>query len=78
MNLKTTISNILDPNKIKDITNTFDKKNLICYIVNILKKDILSYSEKMEIWTFSIIVPDVVLGAIFISAYMNRKRLQLL
>lgn len=78
LNLKTTISSILDPNKIKDITNTFDKKNLICYIVNILKKDILSYSEKMEIWTFSVIVPDVVLGTIFISAYMNRKRLQLL
>ena len=78
LNLKTTISSILDPNKIKDITNTFDKKNLICYIVNMLKKDILSYSEKMEIWAFSVIVPDVVLGAIFISAYMNRKRLQLL
>jgi NTE family protein len=73
--LKNIIKNVIKVDGIKDIKNTYDKKNLICYICNLLDKETLEFSDKKEIWVFSILVPEIVIGAIFICAYKNNKKL---
>ncbi len=76
LNLKSSINKVLEPNGLKKITDIYDKKNLICYIIELLKNSGLSMKQKREIWAFSIIMPDAVMGAMFISSYLNYKKLQ--
>ncbi len=71
--LKEIISNILKPDGIKDIKNIYDKKNIICYVCNLIDKEVLDSNDKKEIWVISSIMPDVVIGAIFICAYKNNR-----
>lgn len=71
--LKKIISSILKPDGIKNIKNTYDKKNLVCYVCNLIDKKILTSNDKKEIWVISALVPDVVIGSIFISAYKNNR-----
>lgn len=74
LNLKASISKVLEPGGLKNIAETYDKKNLICYIISLLNNDILTNNDKKEIWAFSILVPDVVLGAIFASSYIKNVK----
>lgn len=74
-NIKMTINKLLKPDGIKDLKEVYDKENLVCYMVDLLHKDILSFDDKKEIWVFSKIVPDTVLAALFICSIIDRKRI---
>ena len=74
LNLKKSINKVLEPGGLKNIAETYDKKNLVCYVISLLNKDLLTINEKKEIWAFSILVPDVILGAIFASSYIKKLK----
>ena len=74
-NLKSIIKKMFRVDSIKDITDSYDKKNLVCYVTDLLNKDMLSFDDKKEIWIFSSLMPDVVLSAIFISSYLTKEKI---
>lgn len=73
--LKENIDKLLKPDGITKIKDTYDKDNLVCYVADLLKKDILDFSDKKEIWVFSVLCPDVVLSAIFIRSVIDNQKL---
>lgn len=72
--LNDAIKKVLKPDGIKDLVQTYDKDNLVVYIVNLLSKKILNFDDKKEIWVFSVIYPDVVLASIALSAILTKKK----
>ena len=72
--LNDAIKKVLKPDGIKDLVQTYDKDNLVVYIVNLLSKKILNFDDKKEIWVFSVIYPDVVLASIAVSAILTKKK----
>lgn len=76
LNLNKSIMKVFFPGGINNITENYDKRNLVCYLIDIFNKDILSSVEKKKIWAFSVLVPDVVLSAIFLNSYIKQKKLK--
>ncbi len=72
-NLRKVINKLLKPDGINNIKDTYEKDNLVCYIVSLLDKYILDFNDKKEIWVFSVLAPDAVLSAIVIYALINKK-----
>lgn len=66
-NVKDVIKQLAKTNKIKAKIELLDKRNIVMYINNLLKKDILTTSDKKEIWFIGGVMPDILLSALFIS-----------
>lgn len=77
LNLSKSIMDVFLPGGINNITQTYDKKNLVCFIMDILNKDILPNVDKKKVWAFSVLVPDVVLSAMILNAYKKEKKLRI-
>lgn len=66
-NARDVIKRLAKTNRLKAKLELLDKRNIVMYISNLLKKDILTTSDKKEIWFIGGVMPDVLLSALFIS-----------
>lgn len=66
-NARDVIKRLAKTNRLKAKLELLDKRNIVMYISNLLKKDILITSDKKEIWFIGGVMPDVLLSALFIS-----------
>lgn len=59
---------LLKPDGIKKFKNTYNKKNIVCYIYDKLNTEVIPTDDKKEIWIYSMLFPDAVLAAIIICS----------